>query len=154
VLELADVAGPAVALEPIERSLVELLRGQTLALSLGEKVPDQVGHILDALAQWRQPQRYHVEPEEQVLPEQALLNQDAQVLVGRRNDAYVGLDRGAATNGGVFPLLQHPQKTRLRLHRHVADLVEEECTAFRLLEAPGAAGIGTRERPLLVPEQL
>ena len=129
------------------------LARQSLALDLGEEVPDQVGHVLDALAQRRQPQRHHVEAEEQVLAEQPLLDEDAQVLVGGRDDADVGLDRRAAADGGVFALLQHAQQPRLRLHRHVADLVEEQRAALRLLEAAGTAGVGAGERALLVPEQ-
>ena len=87
------------------------------------------------LAQRRQPQRHHVEPEEQILAEQALLDQDAQVLVGRGDDAHIGLDRRAAADGRVLALLQHAQQPRLRLHRHVADLVEEQRAALGLLEA-------------------
>ena len=102
-------------------------------------MPDQVGHVLDALAQRRQPQRHDVEPVEQVLAEQALLDQDAQVLVGGGDDAHIGLDRGAPADRGVLALLQHAQQPGLRLHRHVADLVEEQRAAFGLLEAAGAA---------------
>src|SRR5262245_33773706 len=148
VLELADIAGPAVALEPVERGLIELLGRQALPLGLGEEVPDQVGHVLDALAQRWQPQRNDVEPEEQVLAEQPLLDQNAQVLVGGRDDANIGLDRGAPADRGVFALLQYAQQSRLRLHRHVADLVEEQRAALRLLEAPGAARVRAGEGAL------
>src|SRR5215469_12683180 len=74
VLELAYIAGPPVALEPVERGLVELLGRQPLPLHQGEEVADEIGHVLDALAQRRQAQRHHVEAEEQVLAEQALLD--------------------------------------------------------------------------------
>ena len=116
-------------------------------------MPDQVGHVLEPLAQRRQPQRHDVETEEQILAEQALLDQDAQVLVARRDDADVGLDRRAAADRRILALLQHAQQPRLRLHRHVADLVEEQRAAFRLLEAAGAARVGAGEGALLVPEQ-
>jgi hypothetical protein len=116
-----------------------------------EEMPDQVGQILDALAQRRQPQRHDVEAEEQVLAEQALLDQDAQVLVGRRDDAHVGLDRRAAADGGVFALLQHAQQPRLRLHRHVADLVEEQRAALGLLEAAGARVLAPVKAPFSWP---
>jgi hypothetical protein len=39
-------------------------------------MPDQIGKILDPLAQRRQTQRHNVQAEEQILAEQALLNQD------------------------------------------------------------------------------
>ena len=106
-----------------------------------EEMADEVGDVLGALAQRRQPQRHDVEPEEQVLAEQALLDQGAQVLVGGGDDAHVGLDRRAAADGRVFALLQHAQQPRLRLHRHVADLVEEQRAALGLLEAAGRARV-------------
>ena len=153
VFQFAHVAGPAIALQPVERGLVDLLLRQALALGQREEMPDQIGNVLDALAQRRQPQRHDVEPEEQVLAEQALLNQDAQILVGRGDDAHVALDRRAAADGGVFALLQHAQQPRLRLHRHVADFVEEQRAALGLLEAAGAARVGAGEGALLVAEQ-
>ena len=99
------------------------------------------------------PQRHDVEAEEQILAEQALLDQQAQILVGGGDDAHVALDRRAAADRGVFALLQHAQQPRLRLHRHVADLVEEQRAAFGLLEAAGAARVGAGEGALLVAEQ-
>jgi hypothetical protein len=54
----------------------------------------------------------------------------AQILVARRHDPDVGLDRGTAADGGVFALLQHAQQPCLRFHRHVADFVEKQRAAF------------------------
>ncbi|MGY3344827.1 hypothetical protein ACVWYK_003596 [Bradyrhizobium sp. USDA 4470] len=83
----------------------------------------------------------------------ALLDQHAQVLVGGRDDAHVGLDRGAAADRGVFALLQHAQQTGLRLHRHVADFVEEKRPALGLLEPAGRARVGAGEGAALMAEQ-
>ena len=102
----------------------------------------------------RQAQRHDVEAEKQILAEQSLLNELAQILVGRRDDSHVGLDRRAAADRGVLALLQDTQKPGLRLHRHVADLVEKERAAFGLFEAAGTARIGAGEGTLLVAEQL
>ena len=99
----------------------------------------QVGDVLGPLAQGRQADRHDVEPVEQVLAEQALADQLAQVAVGRGDDAHVGADRRAAADRGVLALLQHAQQARLRLDRHVADLVEEQGAALGLLEAAGIA---------------
>ena len=52
-----------------------------------------------------------------------------------------------------FTLLQHPQQSRLRVQRHVADLVEEQRAAFGLLE-PAGRRVGAGERAALVAEQL
>jgi hypothetical protein len=70
------------------------------------------------------------------------------------NDAHVGLDRRTAAHRRVLALLQHAQQPCLRLHRHVADLVEEQCAALGLLEAPFGARLRAGERALLVAEQL
>ena len=131
-------------LQPVDGGLIDLLRRQSFALHQREEVPDEIGNVLGALAQRRQPQRHDVEAEKQVLAEQALLDELAQVLVGRGDDAHVGLDRCAAADRGVFALLQHAQQPGLRLHRHVADFVEEQRAAFGLFEAAGAAAYWRR----------
>ena len=64
------------ALEPFKRSLIELFGRQPFALDQGEEVPDQIGHVLDALAQRWHAQRHDVEREEQILTEQPLLDQN------------------------------------------------------------------------------
>ena len=51
------------------------------------------------------------------------------------------------------PCCSTRSKRRLRLHRHVADLVEKQRAAFGLFEAPGGALVGAGEGALLVAEQ-
>ena len=77
----------------------------------------------------------------------------AQILVGGGDDADIGLDRRAAADRRIFALLQHAQQPGLRLHRHVADLVEEQRAALGLLEAPGGALGGAGEGAFLMAEQ-
>ena len=48
--QFAHVAGPAIALEPVERGLVELLGRKPLAFGLRKEVADEIGHILDPFA--------------------------------------------------------------------------------------------------------
>ncbi len=74
--------------------------------------------------------------------------------MGGGDDPDVGADRRAPADRGVLALLQDPQQARLRLQRHVADLVQEQRAALRLLEAAGGAHGGAGEGPLLVAEQL
>ena len=97
--------------------------------------------------------RHYVEPEEQILAEGALLDGEAQVLVGRRDDADIALDRRPTADGRVFALLQDAQEAGLRLHRHVADFVEKQRPAFGLLEAANRPRGGAGEGALLMPEQ-
>ena len=54
--------------------------------------------------------RHDIEAEEQVLAKGALLDREAQVLICRRHNPYVGLNGGAAANGRIFALLQHTKK--------------------------------------------
>ncbi len=52
--------------------------------------------------------------------------------MGGGDDAHVGLDWRTSADGCIFALLQHAQKTRLCLKRHVADFVKEKRSAFGL----------------------
>src|SRR3546814_5421369 len=96
---------------------------------------DEVGNVVGALAQRRQPDRHDVEAIEQILAEGALTDELAQVAVRRGDDPHVRLDRRAAADGGVLALLQHTQQPRLGLERHVADLVEKQRAALGLLRS-------------------
>src|SRR5580693_4591272 len=142
------------ALKPFDGRLIDLLEGQALTRDHGEEMANQIGNILGALAQRWQAQRYYVQAEEQIFAKQALLDELAQILVGRGDDAHIRFNWSTAADSGVFALLQHAQKASLRFHWHVADFVEEKRTAFGLLEASGAARVGAGEGPLLVTEQL
>src|SRR6201987_1918956 len=53
-----------------------------------------------------------------------------------------------------LPLLQHAQERDLRLHREIADFVEEKCPAVSGFEPPHASLQGAREGALLVSEKL
>src|SRR5262249_8653039 len=53
----------------------------------------------------------------------------------------------------ALPRLQHPQELPLHLHRHVADLVEEDRPPIGLLEQPDLVGDRAGERAPLVAEQ-
>src|SRR6185503_19310979 len=153
IFEFAHVARPAVPFQALLPGRIDVLGGQAFALRLREEMADEVGNVLAALAQRRQPQRHDVQAEEQVFAEQALLDQQPQVLVRGGDDAHVALDRRAAADGSVFALLQYAQQPRLRFHRHVADLVEKQRAALGLLEAAGGARIGAGDGALLVSEQ-
>src|SRR5439155_7459059 len=77
-----------------------------------------------------------------------------QVLVGRGDHPHVDLDRDVAADALELLLLERAEKLRLRLERHVADLVEEERAAVGGLELPLAPRDGAREGAALVPEEL
>jgi len=52
------------------------------------------------------------------------------------------------------PVRQHAQEARLKVGRHVADLVQEQRSAFGLLEAPAPHRLRAGERAALVAEEL
>ena len=96
-------------------------------------------HVLPPLPKRRDPDRHHREPVVQVLAEAALRDGAAEVLVRRRDHADVHLDRRRLAHPADLALLQRAQELRLEAGRGLADLVDEEGAAVRLLEhaAPG-----------------
>ena len=154
VLELADVARPVVGGEQRQRlggNAADALA--LLGAEAGEKAPGEIGHVAGAGAQRRNRDREDVEPVEQVLAEAARLHEFDQVLVGRRDQADVDLDRAARADRIDLALLQRAQELDLGVERQFADLVEKQRAAVRLGELAdvllGRAGEGA----LLVAEQ-
>src|SRR5208282_82321 len=92
--------------------------------------------------------------EKQVLSKCALLDCESQVLVRRRHNANVGLDWRPPAHGRILALLQDPQQTRLRLDRHVANVVEEQRSAFGLFKASDGASRRPGEGTLLMAKEL
>src|SRR5882724_8526449 len=53
VFQFAHIARPAMLFQPLQRLHIELLRRQPVLLGEREEVPDEIGQVLDALAQRR-----------------------------------------------------------------------------------------------------
>ena len=68
--------------------------------------------------------------------------------------AHVDRDLGLGADRAHLALLQRAQQLGLQRERHLADLVEEQRAAVRLLEQALAALLGVGERALRVAEQL
>ena len=126
---------------------------EAFARRLAQEVAHEIADVLGTLAQRRNAQRHDVEAIEEIFAEKALLDLRAQIAVRGGDDAHVGLDGRAPADGRILALLQHAQKTRLCLERHVADLVEEQRAAFGLLEAALRSRLSAGEGALLVAEQ-
>ena len=95
VLQFADVAGEIMAHERgqgLVRYADDVLA--LLGAVFADKMLDEQGDVLLALAQGRQADLDHVEPVEQVVAEGARPHQRLQVAVGGGDDAHVRLDRG------------------------------------------------------------
>ena len=74
--------------------------------------------------------------------------------MGRGDDPHVGRLHLAPADAGELALLQHAQQAGLGVERHVADLVEEQRAAARLLELARHRPVGAGEGALLVAEEL
>ena len=117
-------------------------------------MPRQDEDVVAALAQRRNLDREHRQPEEQVLAELPLGHPLLEVAVGRGDDADVDVQRLGAADPLETPLLERAQDLRLQRQRQLADLVEEQRAAMRQLEPAGLARRRAGERALLVAEQL
>ena len=119
----------------------------------GELAEEEIDVVL-AVAQGGHTDLDGVEAVVKVLAEPALADCVQEIDVGRGHDADVGLLDLRGTDLHILAVLQHTEQHHLRAHRQLADLVEEERTAVRLLEIPLAGLCGAGERALLVSEKL
>ncbi len=94
VFELADVAGPGVALEGGDGARVEVHTSQPeLAAGGVAEVTGQERDVVGTVPQRRHAQRIHVEAMEEVGPELPLAHRAFEVAVAGRDQAHVGADR-------------------------------------------------------------
>ena len=98
--------------------------------------------------------RKDVQPIVEILAEFARLDGALEVLVRRGDDPDVDADRLAAAETLDLLGLQHPQQLDLPLERQLADLVEEDRRAVRLLEPADLLSNRTGVGAALVAEQL
>src|SRR5215813_10165840 len=155
ILELADISGPRVATEYVER-----LRGNHIdaAVHAAGKLRDEVvDERLDVVASFPEGwdrHREYVQAIVEILTEELRSDHFGEISIGRRDDAHVGLERLCPAETFEFVLLQHAEELWLHLQGHLADLVEEQRAAVGELEASdplcGRAGEGAA----FVAEQL
>jgi hypothetical protein len=137
------------------RLLVELRRRQAEAPcdALLDRA-GEAGEVARAGAQRRHAQARHVEPVVEIRAKASGGDLLAQVAVRRGDDPRRHAQRRAAADALEGPLLEHAQQHRLERGIEIADLVEEDRAAARLLEASGARRHRSGERTALVPEEL
>src|SRR6185369_13749332 len=141
--QLAYVARPAVAVQRLHGRVRE--RRAWRPRDLAREVLDQGADVLRALAQRRDVDARHREPEIEIGPEGPLIGLGAQVAVGRGDDADVDLDVLLAADAAERPPLEDAEQGRLDRQRQLADLVEEDRSAVRELEGPLLAALGAGE---------
>ncbi len=119
-----------------------------------EKMPREGQDVLAAIAQRRHADVEHVQAVVEVQAKAAALDLLGQLLVCRGDDAHVDGQIARAPQPAERHLLEDAQQLRLRRHRHLADLVEEQRPAVGLLEQPALLRLRVGERAALVAEQL
>src|SRR3546814_3986917 len=94
-----------------------------------------------------------VVPGAQSLVEPSVGDRAGEVSIRRGDESDIGADRPSAADGRELARLEHAQQPGLRLHRHVADLVEEQRAAGRLLETPRSTGLRAGKGAAFMAEQ-
>ena len=115
---------------------------------------DQQGKILQALAQRWQAQPYSLQTVGQILTEFPLLRQAVDIAIGRGDDAGVSGEGALPSQAVKGFFLQHPEELGLHVHRHIANLIQQERPGARQLKFPGVALPRPREGALFMTEEL
>ncbi len=117
-------------------------------------VLEQLRNIFRARAQRRQLDANDVEAVIEVFAEHAARDAILQVLVSGGDHAHIHANRRLTADAIELAFREHAEQSGLQRRRHVADFVEEQRAAVRLLEAAAPLRIRAGERALLVAEQL
>ena len=154
ILELAHVARPSTAREPLQQRRLDGRDGASAPVRQpAQDRAGQIRHVLSAIPQRRHDEVADVQAIVQVLAEPAFRDRSREVDVCRREHADV--ERGFVT--GAEPLhrtrLQGAEQAGLQLEREIAHFVEQDRAAIRPLERAGALVDGARERAADMPEQ-
>src|SRR3972149_9104376 len=91
-----------------------------------DKILCELWDIGAPLPQWRDDDRYDVQPIEKVLPKRASLDLILQVFIGGGDDPDIDPDVLPAPHPADFLSLQGPQDLGLHVHAELADLIQEQ----------------------------
>ena len=154
ILELTDIAGPAVVLEFLhcivgQRKHRTMILGGKIAGELHEKRID----ILPALAQGRQMDNDRAETVIEVLAELALRDAVCNVHVGGRHHTHIRPLYLGRSHADKFTVLQHTEQTHLGCQRKVCHLIQENRATVSILEIALATIHCSGERPLLMTKK-
>ena len=107
---------------------------------------DQQRQIVLVLAQRRQVNVKHVQPEIEILAQMPVGDGLLGILVRGRQHAHVHRRFHLAAEPPDFVILENAQQLRLRRRGHFADFVQQQRAAVGQLEAAEAALRGARKR--------
>src|ERR1043166_4563054 len=155
VLELAYVALPGVAHEQLQNLTIDAQHstGQ-LRVQLTDEVVHEQRNILQTFAKRRQGYVDDVQAIEEIAAEPPGLDCRGEISVGARDDTAVDLDRLDAAESPHLLVLDPAEELHLKVHRHLADLVQEDRAMIRGSEQAGTRLHGAGEGALHVPEEL
>ena len=155
MFELADVPRPRVPEQGLYRIVCEALDRISVPRAMKfEKIQGERHDVVAPLSKRRQTDLDCIQAIQQILPELPGGHDLSEIRVGSRKNANVHLPDLGRADTLDLPGLEYAQKFRLPLQRDIRDLIEEERPLVRQLETSDSIGLGVRERPLHVPEEL
>ena len=141
--------------QQVQRAGVELGRRAAKPRGApGQKMIDQFGQVLAALAKRRHGDRHHRQAVVEVFAEAALGHLPVQAPVGRRQHPHVDRNRLARADAFERPLLQHAQQLGLKRGVDLGHFVEQDRTAVGQFEPADPRRFRAGEGAPLVAEQL
>ena len=153
--QFAHVARPIVSEQRVHRVGGQLEQRFLIRLAeMPQKFANEKRNIFLPLAQRRHGDVHDVETEIEIVAKFSLLHQLREVLVRGGDEAHIGaqeLVAAHALEGALFA--DHAQQFHLRARIDLADFVEKNRAAIRLLEAPDAPFVRAGERAAFVAEQ-
>ena len=155
VRELPHVSRPVVAARGLQK-LGRQHRGRHAVAPCGQRreVLEQRREILEALAQRRDVQREHLQPEVEVGAELAPGHHFVQVPVGGGDEPRGDAPGPGAPDAPHLAALQHRKQPRLEIERQLPYLVQVDGAVLGRLDQPRPRRVGVGERTLFVPEKL
>ena len=135
ILELPDVARPAIALQELYG-----IRGQhspshsVFLREIRGELSEQQMNIFLSLPKRRHVDGHRIEPVIEIFPELALRHGIFQVDIGCSHHPHICLQHLRRAHPDELSRLQDPQQFRLRSKRQLSHLVQEQGAAVRLFE--------------------
>jgi len=123
ILQLADIARPAVRHQSVDRCLGRPGEGFTLRQMAQHQRGGDRAHVEAALSERLQHQRHHIQTPVQVGAEPSFGDLGCEIAVGSRDDADIDRNRLGRADRQNFTLLERTQQLRLQRKRQFGDLV-------------------------------
>ena len=154
VFELTHVAWPGETCEVFFSFGAQHLRFRLQLFGrLGEEMLRKTWNIFASVAQARDVNANDVQAVEKIFPKQMFGNEQFEILVCGRDDANIHFDWRVTANPIELAVRKNSQEASLCFRRHVTNLVEKECAAIGLLEAPCALSGSAGEGAFFMTEQ-